>query len=314
MFVVEGEPNLHRGWPQIPKRWIHREERHEQDVGCTLIWAHDSPIYFSRLASTIFGTGTSFSLDLLTLLSHWNGCFALRPSHGVLDTTGLTISFECVSQHGLNPLMQRLTPCRQFDTPSFFCRDIHLCKRFATAWYGSRLERPQASVSAARGSVPYLQADTSKLSPRLVVPSDYMRLVTNPQQLKIIKSFVIDLEKTMNVEITPLSFGDVWAKSPPVEAGHQSLDTYMKTVGPLDRAKLQIHSLHLFRPASTPSSTTTTTTSPPSAPTTSLNSTRSPTSAHQYNFNGILPARSPSLSATKPYIALQSSRTGSTNT
>ena len=126
--------------------------------------------------------------------------------------------------------MQPLTRRRQFDTPSFFCRDIHLCKRFATAWYGSRLERPQPSVSAARGSAPYLQADTSKLPPRLVVPSDYMRLVTNSQQLKIIESFVNDLEKTMNVKQTRLSFEDIWTRSPPLEAGGASLSTYTKSV------------------------------------------------------------------------------------
>lgn len=52
---------------------------------------------------------------------HWNGCYAMRPSHGVLPVNGYTPSF------------------RRFDVPTFFGRDIRKCEAFAHEWYGKKL-------------------------------------------------------------------------------------------------------------------------------------------------------------------------------
>ncbi|PSN70640.1 amidase signature enzyme [Corynespora cassiicola Philippines] len=64
----------------------------------------------------------------------WNGCFAMRPSHGYLPHEGLVGSFP------------------QFDVPTFFGRDLVTCKIFAEAWYGQLLPR-QVSIKQVDASL-----------------------------------------------------------------------------------------------------------------------------------------------------------------
>ena len=82
---------------------------------------------------------------------HWNGCFAHRPTHGVLPTDGYIPSFEFVS------LSNRLSSqsglfanilSRSFDVPTFFGRSVDTCHEFATHWYGDLLSTTNPSVSS----------------------------------------------------------------------------------------------------------------------------------------------------------------------
>ncbi|KAL8833097.1 MAG: hypothetical protein Q9170_004506 [Blastenia crenularia] len=123
---------------------------------------------------------------------HWNGCYAMRPSHGVLPVDGYTASF------------------RQFDVPTFFGRGVATCKAFASEWYGYKLPEPKA------------------LPPRIIYPLDYMSLITNKDQLRIIDNFVVDLEAAMRIKHERVSLASLWDVLPPVEAGGQSLHEYMK--------------------------------------------------------------------------------------
>ncbi|KAI4206151.1 MAG: hypothetical protein LQ348_001065 [Seirophora lacunosa] len=123
---------------------------------------------------------------------HWNGCFAMRPSHGVLPVDGYTASF------------------RQFDVPTFFGRDVAKCKAFASEWYGDLL--PEVKI----------------LPPRIIYPLDYMSLISNKDQLQLIDQFVVDLEVVMGIKQEKVTLTSLWDSSPPAEAGGQSLDEYMK--------------------------------------------------------------------------------------
>lgn len=62
--------------------------------------------------------------------------------------------------------------------------------------------------------------------------SDYVRLITNKDQLKIIEDFVVDLEQTLGVTIRVVSCQSLWHRSPPSEVGGESLEEYMKDVSP----------------------------------------------------------------------------------
>ncbi|PVH87325.1 amidase signature enzyme [Cadophora sp. DSE1049] len=127
---------------------------------------------------------------------HWNGCFAHRPSHGVLPTEGYIPSFE------------------QFDTPTFFGRSLGICREFTEHWYGDKL-----------------QQDPCSLPPAIVYPTEFMSMITNKDQLKIINDFTEDLENSLNVKHEKVSFGEVWSSDPPAEAEGASLQDFMKYAG-----------------------------------------------------------------------------------
>ncbi|KAH8588673.1 amidase signature domain-containing protein [Bisporella sp. PMI_857] len=124
---------------------------------------------------------------------HWNGCFRHRTSHGMLPVEGYIPSF------------------RRFDVPTFFGRDIDVCAEFATAWYGDKLASNQAILPAA-----------------IVYPIEYMELITNGDQRKIIDEFTANLEKSIGVKHEKVSFNEVWNAKPPEEAKGESLQEYMK--------------------------------------------------------------------------------------
>lgn len=71
---------------------------------------------------------------------HWNGCYAMRPSHGVFPVNGYIPSFRFGS---LMPPSQsclfQINDNRRFDVPTFFGRDIIKCEAFAHEWYGKKL-------------------------------------------------------------------------------------------------------------------------------------------------------------------------------
>ncbi|KAH8780104.1 amidase signature domain-containing protein [Diaporthe sp. PMI_573] len=126
---------------------------------------------------------------------HWNGCIAMRPTHGVLPYEGYIPSF------------------RRFDVPTFFGRDLVKCERFARLWYGEALNPVIESGRLA-----------------IIYPTDYMSIITNKVQLAIIDDFVHDLETYMGIRHEKVSFNELWSISPPKAAGNLSLEDYMKDV------------------------------------------------------------------------------------
>ena len=54
--------------------------------------------------------------------------------------------------------------------------------------------------------------------------------VANEAQLKIINTFVKDLEASFGVKQERVSFKDLWADAPPKAAGSASLEEYLDTV------------------------------------------------------------------------------------
>ncbi|CAG8957725.1 hypothetical protein HYFRA_00000061 [Hymenoscyphus fraxineus] len=124
---------------------------------------------------------------------HWNGCFAHRPTHGVLPFEGYIPSF------------------RQFDTPTFYARDVETCKEFASKWFGDKLPSKQTSPPST-----------------IIYPTDYMSLITNQDQLRIINEFTTDLENSLGIKHQKLSFKDTWNADPPKEAHGESFEEYMK--------------------------------------------------------------------------------------
>jgi hypothetical protein len=126
---------------------------------------------------------------------HWNGCFAMRPTHSCLSIEGILKSFP------------------RFDTPTFFGRELEKCKTFAKAWYGEALPSPPAD-------------DSKPFS--VIYATDYMKLIGNKDQLSLIDIFVADLEMSLNVPPAKVSFEEAWTTSPPPEAHGQSMKEYMK--------------------------------------------------------------------------------------
>ncbi|CAJ2504123.1 Uu.00g115170.m01.CDS01 [Anthostomella pinea] len=118
----------------------------------------------------------------------WNGCYAMRPTHGVLPAEGYIPSFP------------------YFDTPMFYGRDIQECKKFAMAWYGKALEASPPKVTG---------------KPAIIFPSDSMFKITNKAQINLIKAFIKDLETSLGVPHEKVSIKELWKSTAPREAnGH----------------------------------------------------------------------------------------------
>ncbi|KAK0512827.1 hypothetical protein JMJ35_004844 [Cladonia borealis] len=94
--------------------------------------------------------------------------------------------------------------------PHSSSRNIKTSKMFADQWYGDRLPK------------------TVALPPTIIYASDYTALVSNKDQLEIIDHFVTDLESSLGVRQTRISFASLWDASPPKEANGQSLQEYME--------------------------------------------------------------------------------------
>ncbi|KAK4201320.1 amidase signature domain-containing protein [Triangularia verruculosa] len=143
---------------------------------------------------------------------HWNGCFAMRPTHGILPDAGYVTSF------------------RKFDVPTFFGRRIEKCRYFAKSWYGKSLRPPPCTGN-----------------PAIIYPADYMSLITNKTQLDVIDAFVHDLKSSLGVSAEKVSFDELWDSAPPEAAEGLSLQEFMKDASRNSFFHDDYHSFDKFR-------------------------------------------------------------------
>jgi hypothetical protein len=119
---------------------------------------------------------------------------------------------------------------RQFDTPTFFGRSLPKCRQFAAAWYGDRIPKSDSTVSVIHFVTQILKANSKQLPIKLIVADDYLPLISNDEQLKIINSFVSDMEESLHMEHERVSFEQVWESAPPADANGETLQNYMRDV------------------------------------------------------------------------------------
>ncbi|TGO08218.1 hypothetical protein BTUL_0220g00080 [Botrytis tulipae] len=133
--------------------------------------------------------------------AYWMGCFAIRPTAGVLDMHGVA-SF-----------------CPYFDVPAFFGRDVSCFREFANLWYGSS---PQLTKSGVK----------SKAPSTIIYPLDYFP-TSNKAQMDLIDSFVRDLEVFFGVRKIEISLAEMWRDDFPKSAENIELSDYLETAGTL---------------------------------------------------------------------------------
>ncbi|KAK5657950.1 hypothetical protein OQA88_2502 [Cercophora sp. LCS_1] len=121
--------------------------------------------------------------------AYWNGCFAVRPTHGALDTRGVASFCPSVC------LWRRPF----FDVLTFFGRDVSRFHDFANLWYGYSKKLVQNATVGA-----------SVLYPIGYLPAQ------SENQMRLIDSFVEDLE-------------DMWRKTKPDSVEEADLAEYLKT-------------------------------------------------------------------------------------
>lgn len=64
---------------------------------------------------------------------------------------------------------------------------------------------------------------------KLIYPLDFLP-TSNPLQMKIIETFVKDLEASTGVKRTEISIARTWAAKPPTEAAKESIEDYLREV------------------------------------------------------------------------------------
>ena len=121
-----------------------------------------------------------------------NGVFQFRPTHDLLDLTGMTPTFL------------------QFDTPCVFARDLCQLEYFAKEWY----EVPNKN-EAGRPT-------------RIVRFADYH--VNDPGQAATIDDFLTDLEATLDTQSVQVSLAELWKKTAPAEVAGRDLETWLADV------------------------------------------------------------------------------------
>ncbi|TGO30773.1 hypothetical protein BPAE_0003g00570 [Botrytis paeoniae] len=109
------------------------------------------------------------------------GCFAIRPTTGVLDMHGIASFYP------------------YFDVSAFFGRDISRFREFANLWYGGSPRLTKSQV-------------VSKVPATIIYPLDYLPTL-NKAQMNLIDSFVRDLEELLGVNKTENIFGGNVAQS-----------------------------------------------------------------------------------------------------
>ncbi|KAH8753093.1 amidase [Diaporthe sp. PMI_573] len=132
--------------------------------------------------------------------AYWNGCYAVRPTHGVLSTDGVA-SF-----------------CPYYDVPTFFGRDLGVFHKFADLWYGGSSKLNNSASLTKDATILY--------------PTDYLP-TNNAEQMKIIDAFVSDLEAFLGVKRTPISLAEEWRKTGAETPETADLSKYLETAATL---------------------------------------------------------------------------------
>ncbi|VZI19830.1 unnamed protein product [Fusarium fujikuroi] len=120
-----------------------------------------------------------------------NGIWQFRPSHDSISLRGLVKTYAL------------------FDTPCVFARSLDVIRRVAKTWIAAPL-------------------DLKKRPYRLIYPLDYLPTEI-PEQMKIIGSFIQDLETHLSATIIPLSIRSSWYQSHPPEAS-DNVEQYLHDV------------------------------------------------------------------------------------
>ncbi|KAF5565565.1 amidase signature domain-containing protein [Fusarium napiforme] len=120
-----------------------------------------------------------------------NGVWQFRPSHDSISLKGLVKTYE------------------MFDTPCVLARNLDVIRRVAKTWNPAPL-------------------DVKKRPYRLIYPLDYLP-TANPEQMKIIDSFIRDVESHLPATVTPLSIRSSWQQSHP-PGTPADVEDYLKDV------------------------------------------------------------------------------------
>ncbi|KAI9733664.1 MAG: hypothetical protein M1834_003266 [Cirrosporium novae-zelandiae] len=126
----------------------------------------------------------------------FNGVFQMRPTHDAVSLDGMIPTFL------------------PWDTPCLFGRDLTKFKGVIQHWYTSK--------TLLRDKFPSKR-------PSIIYPLDYLP-VGNPHQMKLIDSFVNDLESYLGTDAVKVSIASLWDKSPPSEAQGQPVRDYLQDV------------------------------------------------------------------------------------
>ncbi|KAF2753095.1 amidase [Pseudovirgaria hyperparasitica] len=132
--------------------------------------------------------------------AHYNGCFSIRPSTGIMNTNGVIGQFS------------------KFDMPVFFGRDQTKFSDFIKVWYGHS---------------PLLRMPSTQQHVCILWPEDYLPTV-NAAQTDLIDKFTSGLEKALDVQRTKISLAQLWKNTCPDNTpGQDNTDIaeYLKLTG-----------------------------------------------------------------------------------
>ncbi|KAH6630486.1 amidase [Chaetomium sp. MPI-SDFR-AT-0129] len=129
--------------------------------------------------------------------AHYNGCFSIRPSTGIMNTAGVIGQFP------------------PFDMPVFFGRDISTFAQFISVWYGES---------------PMLRTLPNPPKVKILYPADYLPTVNNVQT-HLINNFVKGLERALNIKRTKISLAGTWSSDLPDGVDNQDLKKYLELAG-----------------------------------------------------------------------------------
>ncbi|KAF2229188.1 amidase signature enzyme, partial [Viridothelium virens] len=146
--------------------------------------------------------------------SQCNGCLGLRLSRGIFSSEGMFTVF---------PL---------FDVPGLFSRDLDKLVSFAEGWYA------------------HVQCDNriDGLPLSIVAPEDFAPPGDSPQK-RVVQQIVTDFEAYLGIDSRKLSISALWEQTPPVEAGKESLHSYLKDCAASTFLYANYHSTADFRNA-----------------------------------------------------------------
>ncbi|KAK3939013.1 amidase signature domain-containing protein [Diplogelasinospora grovesii] len=150
--------------------------------------------------------------------AHYNGCFSVRPSRGVLNTSGVVRHFP------------------QFDMPVVFGRDISKFYDFVSAWFAktwSDADEPvQVAIHAKWSDSESTQSEGSQGEGsqgekfQILYPLDYFP-VGNEAQTRLTDNFVKGLESALQVKRTKIDLAAGWKADHPDGIENDDIAQYL---------------------------------------------------------------------------------------